>query len=330
MNPAWRHMALAVFDKQNVDQISIEEIDQVIDKYPYFAVLHYIRTGKLLADEDQKADSSAAKTALFFWNPHWFNQQLIRHGKAAEEHQPAMAEIMTTHTDPELLTTEGEAVSETELKREELDADYDNKRIFEEHEADDTGEYQAEEFDVTTTQEEVEPQTIAHEELITTTTQEEVAPQNFVKEDTSVVAENLLGLGPVQPVTNEQEDVLIPIEPLYTIDYFASQGIKLPVEEAPGDQLAVKLKSFTEWLKSMKRLQPEKLDKQLDQETEKQIRQTAEHSNENKDLFTEALAEVYLKQGLDDKAVEVYKKLSLLDPSKSAYFAARIRDIKEI
>ncbi|HLO80833.1 MAG TPA: hypothetical protein VK166_07745, partial [Chitinophagaceae bacterium] len=123
---------------------------------------------------------------------------------------------------------------------------------------------------------------------------------------------------------------LIPIEPLYTIDYFASQGIKLPVDEIPDDQLGKKLKSFTQWLKSMKKLHPEKVDRQMDKDTENHIRTVAEHSNDSEEVYTEALAEVYQKQGLDDKAIEVYKKLILLDPSKSAYFAARIREIKEI
>jgi hypothetical protein len=129
--------------------------------------------------------------------------------------------------------------------------------------------------------------------------------------------------------TSEPEDPVIPLEPLYTIDYFASQGIKLPVDENKQDQLSVKLKSFTEWLKSMKKIHPEKIDKQMDQQTEQVIRASAEYSNERGDLYTESLAEVYVKQGLTERAVEVYKKLSLLDPAKSAYFAARIREIKD-
>jgi predicted metal-dependent hydrolase len=102
------------------------------------------------------------------------------------------------------------------------------------------------------------------------------------------------------------------------------------LDEIPTDQLGKKLKSFTEWLKSMKKIQPDKVDRQMDSDTENHIRKEAEHSNDSQEVYTEALAEVYLKQGLEDKAVDVFKKLSLLDPSKSAYFAARIREIKEI
>jgi hypothetical protein len=92
----------------------------------------------------------------------------------------------------------------------------------------------------------------------------------------------------------------------------------------------VKLRSFTEWLKAMKKIHPEKLDHAMGQEEENNIRVYAETSNEPRELYTEALAEVYLQQGLRQKAAMVFEKLSLLDPSKSAYFAARIREIKEI
>jgi hypothetical protein len=44
---------------------------------------------------------------------------------------------------------------------------------------------------------------------------------------------------------------------------------------------------------------------------------------------TEAMAEVYLKQGLREKAIEVYDKLSLQNPLNSHIFADKISQIKE-
>jgi hypothetical protein len=41
------------------------------------------------------------------------------------------------------------------------------------------------------------------------------------------------------------------------------------------------------------------------------------------------MAEVYLQQGKPKKAIEIYQKLSLLNPSKSAYFAAKLEILKE-
>src|SRR5688500_440726 len=43
-------------------------------------------------------------------------------------------------------------------------------------------------------------------------------------------------------------------EPFHTVDYFASQGIKFKEEEKPKDKFGLQLKSFTEWLRSMKKL----------------------------------------------------------------------------
>lgn len=122
---------------------------------------------------------------------------------------------------------------------------------------------------------------------------------------------------------------LVPIEPYYTVDYFASQGIKLNVEEGK-DKLSQKLRSFTEWLKTMKRIHPEKLEQEMDSRSSTVIQHIAEHSNEVEDVVTEAMAEVYARQGLRNKAAEVYQKLSLLNPDKRAYFAARIFKLNEI
>ena len=41
-------------------------------------------------------------------------------------------------------------------------------------------------------------------------------------------------------------------------------------------------------------------------------------------LLSETLAEIYIKQGKYDKAVEMYRKLSLRNPQKSIYFARKI------
>jgi len=112
-------------------------------------------------------------------------------------------------------------------------------------------------------------------------------------------------------------------EPLFASDYFASQGIKLSEEVQPGDKLGKQLKSFTEWLKTMKKVHDHKLPAGNEQ-MDLAVQELAEKSNEEDDIITESMAEAYLLQGKAKKAREIFEKLSLFNPSKSAYFAAKI------
>ena len=50
---------------------------------------------------------------------------------------------------------------------------------------------------------------------------------------------------------------------------------------------------------------------------------------DQRDEVSEELAEIYLAQGLNKLAVDVYRKLSLLYPKKSVYFAAIIERIEK-
>ncbi len=63
-------------------------------------------------------------------------------------------------------------------------------------------------------------------------------------------------------------------------------------------------------------------------EVEYNVRTEAEIDDED-DLVSEELAEIYLAQGLKCEAIEIYRKLSLLNSEKSAYFAEKIEDIEK-
>lgn len=116
-------------------------------------------------------------------------------------------------------------------------------------------------------------------------------------------------------------------QPLFASDYFASQGIKLSQEALPTDKLGKQLKSFTDWLKTMKKVHDSKLP-ESNEAMDVSVQTLAEKSNKEEDVITETMAEVYLQQGKRHKAKEIYEKLSLLNPSKIAYFAAKLDQIQ--
>lgn len=150
---------------------------------------------------------------------------------------------------------------------------------------------------------------------------EEVAPPPLVEEPVREEAQ------PAKPEKVPAQEFTF--EPFHTVDYFASQGIKLSQEELPKDQLGKQMKSFTEWLKTMKRLPATDLVKSVDTHAERKVENLAEHSLKRADIVTEAMAEVWARQGNHQKALEVYNKLSLQNPSKRAYFAAKIDNLKK-
>ena len=61
-------------------------------------------------------------------------------------------------------------------------------------------------------------------------------------------------------------------------------------------------------------------------ESDDEVKTVADFDDED-DLVTEELAEIYRQQGLNDEACAIYRKLSLRNPEKSVYFAELIDEI---
>ena len=173
-----------------------------------------------------------------------------------------------------------------------------------------------------------------------------VAEEQHLPEETDILTneptatnsiENEAPLQPIsfnlskEPVTEDT----ITFEPLHTSDYFASIGIKLSEEAKPVDRLGQQMKSFTEWLKTMKKIHAEQFaetgiaPQSAAQTNEQHIQQLAEASNKDGEVVTEAMADVLVQQGRVGKAIAVLEKLSLLNPGKITYFAAKINQLKE-
>ena len=113
-------------------------------------------------------------------------------------------------------------------------------------------------------------------------------------------------------------------------DYFAAQGIELDLSKIPQDKLTTQLRSFTAWLKVLKQqTENEPNLAEIGEEQEKMIAIIAEKANNATDVVTEAMAEIWEKQGNKRKAIDIYSKLSFIFPEKSVYFASRIEQLKQ-
>ena len=171
---------------------------------------------------------------------------------------------------------------------------------------------------------------IKNEEIIINNQPEkEIAVEE--KEENNIAVNESISKTVLQQTVNASTEIkeeTIAFEPYHTIDYFASQGIKFVQEINPNDKLGRQLKSFTEWLKVMKKLPQKTIEQSADENSNEAIETEAAQSITGKEIITEAMAEVLIKQGKTEEAAEVYRKLSLQNQDKSAYFAAKIEQLK--
>jgi hypothetical protein len=235
-----------LFHKHSLEEVSFNELESFIIKYPYVSVARYLLARKRKDTDPGKLHEEIITGALYFNNPLWYHRQV--------NHEEDDAETETL--------TEIEDHSEVDRQSETLD---------------------------------------------------------IRKVNNPVVVNNESG-----------DDSPIVFQSYHTIDYFASQGIRLQQADLAKDKLGQQLKSFTEWLRSMKKLPAEgdTVRTPEDENRQELVIKNAAHSIEEKEVLTEAMAEVWAKQGNREKATDIYNKLSLLNPSKSAYFAAKIDQLK--
>jgi len=142
----------------------------------------------------------------------------------------------------------------------------------------------------------------------------------------NMASEKIAAILPLKAATESAFSDII-FEPLHTSDYFASQGVKLSKELNENDKLGKQLKSFTDWLKTLKKLPDTQIAASIP--IDREVEKLAEKSDLEVEVITESMAEVLVDQGKYTKAREVYHKLSLQNPDKIAYFAAKIEELKK-
>lgn len=300
MEPLINNIVQQLLHQPSLQSVATEELQRITTAHPSFATAHFLLLKKMQQDEHPGFQQQLQKTNLYFNNPLWLKYLLNNNTyipAAAEE----TAAVLNTATAAEPALAIGAAPNHEAATTNAIAEEPVTETLPEPAAPEKTASSPA----LETLPEEEEQEPVA----VTTTTPPETASNAPEAADTAALE--------------------LELQPYHTIDYFAALGIKVgKLDENPQDNFGKQLKSFTEWLKAMKKGPKVALEKDLPQQDEKKIVTDAEQSVQQKEIITEAMAEVLEKQGLNEIAVKVYQKLSLQNPSKSAYFAAKIEELK--
>jgi hypothetical protein len=282
------------FHQPNLESVTDAELEQLVKQYPYCAPLQFLLLKKMKLSYSLGFPEQWQQSLLFFQDPYFLNAQLNWISAAVPE--TVKQEIKQEEkTAPPI-----ESKLVRELTSELADALALAKSIA--HSA-------------------IEPESIASHEQEEPSEDQPMLRTDLLLKESPIRIPSIRDLGPVT-------DDMPSFEPYHTIDYFASQGIKLG-NELPKDKLGKQLKSFTEWIRSMKKLPQTVIEEKLmDAGKGETIEAMAADSIEGKEILTETMADVLLKQGNKARAMEIFQKLSLAHPDKSAYFATRIEQLK--
>lgn len=281
--------------KLSLTQIAPETLQQLVEEAPYFAPIHFFQTAqKQMQNRSEDWKGSLQHTQLYFTNPLWLSWQLSGlENKITESKETASNKV----------PDESPVFMEDQWDQPSI-------RLFKETIPRTDANLQA------TPDLPVEAET-------------DLDPDKTAENKISDILSSQLAdfKKPIDP--NASLDIDADRKRMHTIDYFASQGIKVDLNAIPQDKLTTHLRKFTDWLKQMKTVQGGTVTELASNpEMEKAVYENAKISNESREIVTEAMAEVLMQQGQTEKAIQLYIKLSFINPEKSSYFAAKIEQLK--
>jgi hypothetical protein len=346
MNSIQEKVLFHLTGSRDLEQVNEDILAKLASSYPYFTPVQFLLASKLKATNSTNFTNQAQKAGLYFTNPYWLHYLLNEKKLVAE--LPNLAQnytnVLPNKTEEPLIQTpdlpQNIEPNDTQTEAPKVAAE----DRFSNNMAVPTIELVKEMMRGIDRQ--VLPESTDSEEELA----EDIAQQPSFEADASIISalseynedaattlsnskiSNLLSnqFADFKKPLKAEEQLEITKEPMHTVDYFASQGIKIDLSTIPQDKLTTQLRRFTDWLKYMKKDNPNPIDLGTHQDLEEAVEIIANTSNEQKEIVTETMAEVLQKQGQNDKAIQLYIKLSFLNPEKSAYFAAKIQHLKGI
>lgn len=297
-----------LFRQPALEKVPFEQVQSMAEKHPSFAVAQFLLLKKMRDEQHPGFTEQLQKTVLYFNNPLWL-RFLLNTKNAVYIPLKTPVNLSAEIPSPGRLEKAAPVVSDQAIAAP-VHPDVENEALVQNDPA------------VITSEE------VTNENAVVPVVED--LPASPLTDELKKLAAEIKAAKETLPVMDEKTDALTAFEPYHTIDYFASQGIKLEkIDQNPQDKLGRQLKSFTEWIKTMKRLPQRDLQKKLEQNDDSKVIADAAVSLLEKEVVTEAMAEVYEKQGMREKAESIYIKLSLLNPDKSHYFAAKIEALKQ-
>lgn len=320
MDSTIQSLTQKLLGKSSLEDCSIADLQSMVKQYPYFVPAQLLYAQKLKDTNAVLYLQQLQKTSLYFQNPFWL-QYILANDKKISDHPVAVTDSFINEEivkEPEIIDSIKKETIEEQIVVGEISSPV-------EEEKEETAVIENRPAEIIAA--------LPEKENITETEQEESGEPDFhtSSEESTMASEKSMAMLAAAKLKMDEpvaEDAPL-FEALHTVDYFASQGIKLSQESLTKDKFGQQLKSFTEWLKAMKRIPQSEVVKVISTiEPDKKIEQLAEHSLDQAEIVTETMAEVWAKQGNREKAIEVYEKLSLQNPAKSHYFAGLIEQLR--
>ncbi|MBL7683326.1 MAG: hypothetical protein JNK00_08180 [Flavipsychrobacter sp.] len=333
-----QYISQVLAEPQNISDADSESIAALIETYPYFVPARYMDAANKHKKEPY---NNPMMSAMQLYMSNWlmycqFLQTALNGADVAvpqpEKPIPALVEELVIEEPVEELIAEEPIAEEVLVADEPVVSFVEEPVVIEEA------------IEAVDAQEEI---TIVEKEAF-------IVPQAAAVEPEPLYTQ--------KKVTTQEEDYHPETDesfilPVYTEDYFLHQGMQVSnniPEDLPGKDLSpadeakslMVVMSFSEWLmyfkkrkeqeqeevegqKAVKTMwQKEKLAAALEEENEeipeKVFEMAVNSITKEDDLVSESLAEIYAMQGKFDKSIEMYRKLSLRNPQKKAYFARKI------
>ncbi len=349
------YISQALSEPQNITEADKESIEALTNAYPYFVPARYMDAIQQHKNAPYNAELMAQ---MQLYSGNWLLYSQFLQDVLGGEDVPMEIETVTEEATQETATEEPsvETVANDKVNTEEQVVAEES--VSEEEAIQETVTEEASEDD----QDDFNP---GNTDFITGDQPYKKKEKKRKKKDKAKKKEKRFDESMNMDQQDEDDEALI--LPVYTEDYFLHQGVnvsnKIPedldstegiideetTEDENDEKSLMVVMSFSEWLnffktkkkeeeeeeegqKALKTMwQKEKLAAALEEEDEEipeNVFEMAVNSiSKEEGLVSESLANIHIKQGRYDKAIEMYRKLSLRNPQKKAYFARKIETL---